>query len=72
MTPVQVAFQRDMGGRFGIDGESIGEGWDLSVNWSHRAVYATRGAMKVCIPFEACIIRYEGNTPKGPGRPEKV
>lgn len=72
MTPVQVVFSRPMQGRFGIDDEYISAPeWELSMHWTQRCVYATRGAVKLCIPLEACIVRYEGNTPKGPGRPEK-
>ncbi len=49
----------------------VAPAWELSVHWTQRAVYARRKGVQLCIPFEACIIRYEGETPKGPGRPEK-
>jgi len=72
VTPVELAFTRDWGGRFGIDGESVrAPEWDISVHWTQRCFFARRGAMQVMVPFEACLARYTGETPKGPGRPEK-
>lgn len=72
MTPRLVILRRHVD-QFDVgDSLHVAKGWQMSIHWTQRVVYAERGGHKVAVPFEAIqLMEYTGETPKGPGRPER-
>lgn len=72
MTPRLVVLRRHVD-QFDVgDALHVSRGWHMSIHWTQRVVYAEREGRQVAIPFESiALMEYTGETPRGPGRPEK-